>query len=247
MLPNDFEFSFSSLTSFEQCPMMFKLEKLDNVPQSDNAFAQYGSWCHNILERWAKNELPDFLLASEYESGYSDNVCVSFPPYPKGLAGKYYTAGKEYFESFSGFGENYDILGAEEKFRIEIAGNKLVGIVDLILQDKDTGDIVVIDHKSKSNASMKKELLTYRRQLYIYAGYINEKYGKFPSKMIFNMLKEGTTIEEEFDKTFYEDTICWVVDCVERMKHETEFKPKPDRYFCEHICGVSLFCDRGNG
>lgn len=55
-----------------------------------------------------------------------------FPPFPKGMAEKYYLAGKEYFASFAGFGDNYEVLSAEEKFELNIGGNLFVGIADLV-------------------------------------------------------------------------------------------------------------------
>ena len=122
------------------------------MPQENNAYAEYGTHCHSILERWARGELMAFELAEAYESEYGQAVRHYFPPFPRGLAGKYYEEGLAYFNAFDGFGEQ-EILSVEDRFEIDIRGNRFVGIADLILRDRNTGAISVIDHKSKSMQS----------------------------------------------------------------------------------------------
>ena len=46
-----------------------------------------------------------FELAEVYENEYDQAVKHSFPPFPRGLAGKYYEEGLTYFNTFDGFGE----------------------------------------------------------------------------------------------------------------------------------------------
>lgn len=222
--------------------MSFKLQYIDHIHQDDNAFSQYGTLAHKLLEEWAKGDLEDFELAAEYENRYDGAVTRYFPPFPKGYAGKVFGQGLAYFESFSGFGEGQEILSAEEKFELDIGGYLFVGIADLVLRDVNTGEITVIDHKTKSGSSMKKSLNTFRKQLYIYAAYVKEKYGVFPSLLRFNMLKEGTFIDEVFDESAYNETMQWVVDTIERIRNETEWNAKPNDYFCNYICGVYNQC-----
>ena len=40
--------SYSRLTAFEQCPMMYKLKYIDRMPDEPNAFSQYGTFCHGL-------------------------------------------------------------------------------------------------------------------------------------------------------------------------------------------------------
>ena len=40
----------------------------------NNAYAEYGTHCHSILERWAKGELMAFELAEAYENGTMDQL-----------------------------------------------------------------------------------------------------------------------------------------------------------------------------
>ena len=110
--------------------MAFKLQYIDKVTTEGNAFSDYGTLCHEILEEWAKGSLPDFALAEEYERRYDQAVVHSFPPFPKGMPQKYYDAGLAYFEGFNGFGDDIEILTVEEKFEIDIGGYIFVGIAD---------------------------------------------------------------------------------------------------------------------
>ena len=93
-----------------------------------------------------------FELAEVYTAEYDEAVKEYFPPFPRGLAGRYYDEGLQYFKSFDGFGDNYDVLSVEDRFELDIRGNRFVGIADLILRDRNIGLITVIDHKSKSMA-----------------------------------------------------------------------------------------------
>lgn len=154
---------------------------------------------------------------------------------------KYYEAGKQYFESFSGFGD-FEILAVEEKFELDIGGYKFVGIADLVLRDPADGGIVVIDHKSKSMNSMKKELGTYRKQLYTYAAFVHQKFGVYPKKVMFNMFREGTFIEEDFDPVMFQQTMDWIVETIDAIILESSWQTCPSSFFCRFVCSVFDHC-----
>ena len=241
-VPANFKYSFSSLTTYAQCPFQFKLQYIDRVPQIDNAFSQYGSFAHSLLEAYSKNEIPDFALAEEYKKNYDAKVTTLWPPFPKGMPQKYYDQGLQYFESFNGWGDDYEILSVEEKFQLDIGGYPFVGLADLVLRDKNTGDITVVDHKSKSSSTMAKDLPTYRRQLYIYAAYVKQKFGVYPKYLKFNLFRENDWVTEEFDQAQFDKTMQWVVDTIEAILFETDWKVSSSSYFCRFVCGVFPEC-----
>lgn len=232
--------------------MAFKLQYIDRVPQDGNYFSDYGTWAHELLENYAKDKIPCFALAEAYQDGYDRAVTHKPPPFPKGMAEKYYEAGLKYFESFDGFGDEWEIAiidgepAVECRFEIRIGGYPFVGIIDLVLRNKHTGAIMVVDHKSKSKNSMDKELSTYRKQLYVYAAYIKEKLGVFPEILRFNMFKEGYFIDEIFNEEAYEDTMNWIVDTIESIFLESEWRISESSYFCRFICGVLDHCPAKN-
>jgi len=222
--------------------MMFKLHYLDGIKGDNNAFALYGSLCHSLLEDYEKGNIPSFALAEEYESRYDGSITAPWPPFPKGMAQKYYEQGLQYFESFDGFGDQYEIISVEEKFELNIEGYPLVGLADLVLRDKETGEITVIDHKSKSSSTMQKDLPTYRRQLYIYAAYVKEKFGVYPKYLKFNLFRENEWVTEEFDLNMLNETMKWVVETIENILFETDWKVSCSSYFCRFVCSVFDHC-----
>ena len=212
------------------------------MPQEQNSYAEYGLLCHSLLERWAKGELMSFELADAYEAEYDEAVKHYFPPFPKGLAGRYYDEGLQYFRSFDGFGDDMEILSVEDKFELDIRDNRFVGIADLVLRDRNSGGITVIDHKSKSMNSMKKAQYENTRQLYTYAAYVKERFGAFPTLLRFNMFRYGVNIDEPFSMKRYEETMDWIERTIAEIKAEKEWKVSSSGYFCRFICSTRLYC-----
>ena len=186
-----------------------------------------------------------FELADAYEAEYDEAVKHYFPPFPKGMAGQYYDEGLQYFQSFDGFGDDKKILSVEDKFELDIRGNRFVGIADLVLRDRNTGGIIVIDHKSKSMNSMKKSQYENTRQLYTYAAYVKERFGEFPTLLRFNMFRYGENIDEPFAMERYEETMDWIERTIAQIKAEKEWKVSSSGYFCRFICSTRLHCPVG--
>ncbi len=201
--------------------------------------------CHSLMERWAKGELMSFELADAYEAEYDEAIKHYFPPFPKGMAEQYYDEGLQYFQSFDGFGDDKEILSVEDKFELDIRGNRFVGIADLVLRDRNTGGIIVIDHKSKSMNSMKKSQYENTRQLYTYAAYVKERFGEFPTLLRFNMFRYGENIDEPFAMERYEETMDWIERTIAQIKAEREWRVSSSGYFCRFICSTRLHCPVG--
>lgn len=218
---------------------------MDRIPQEQNAYAEYGILCHSLLERWANGDLMSFELADAYSSEYDAAVLHDFPPFPKGLAGKYYDEGLQYFSTFDGFGEEWEVLSVEDKFETDLRGNRFVGVADLILRNKNTGKMAVIDHKSKSMKSLAKSLHANKRQLYLYATHVKEKYGEFPSLLRFNMFRYGENVDEPFNAAAYEEMLNWTEQTIKSVHQTEDWRVNESGYFCRWICSVRNFCPIG--
>ena len=208
----------------------------------NNAFAQYGTFCHTLLERWALGELLPFELPDLFCAGFDNEVLSPFPPFPKGLGQRYYDAGKQYFQSFDGFGDGYEICGVEERFELEIMGHLFVGVVDLVLRNKETGSYMVIDHKSSSRTNMEKDIQHKQRQLYIYAAYVHEKYGAFPELLRFNLFREQSVIDIPFCQADHDETLNWIDSTIFDIMTASEWPCRKSSYFCQFLCGVNAHC-----
>ena len=254
-LPNNFRYSFSKIAAFKQCPMSFYLTYVENPGSEDELpgyFSEYGSLMHSILEQYYKGNLPVFCLADEWRSRYESEVIVAPPPFPKGYGEKNYNAAIRYLENFSGLPDGYEVITVEEKFVINIGGYLVSGIADLVIGNPQDNEVIIVDHKTKSASSMKKEYQLYRKQLYLYSIWFKEMTGAYPTKLRFNMVKDGTYIDEDFDESMVEETKQWFLDGIREIEACDLFEDwhscigaeeTKEPYFCKWICGVNPSCD----
>lgn len=238
---DSFRWSFSSINAYKQCPAMFYKQYIECLKRTNNAFAEWGSFFHDLFEKYYKKELEFFELSLIYENEYSNNVRLKFPPNAYvNLNENYYKKGKEYLDNFEGDFEDCEILGIEQEIHLNIDGYNFIGYIDLVLKD-DKG-IFIVDHKSKSKFKSKKEKKEYLRQLYLYSIYIHEKYGVYPYRLIFNMFKVNEKIDVNFDYKEYEDAKKWFIETIKDIYNDIEFKTQSDDFFCNWLCSVNSFC-----
>ncbi len=247
--------SYSKLNTFETCPYAYWLNYVAKDPpiNEENAFSQYGSFVHEILEKYFKGELELFELSTEYEDNFDDNILLDFPYCEShgrviDLCESYHDKGLAYLENFDGLPE-YKILGVEEDFVIEILnGEKLRGFIDLILEDKN-GNIIVLDHKSKSKFKSKEEQKHYSFQPVLYSIYVHEKYGKWPDRVVFNMFRQQKYVKIKFTQELLQEALNWVESTISKIYSCEDFLPKFTKkekeemlYFCRNICGYKSSC-----
>jgi hypothetical protein len=242
--------SYSRLNSFDDCPYAWKLNYIEENRGQDGFFGQFGSFCHYLLEKFAKNELSMFELSQVYEDEYAKHITYKAPPNKYvDLGQKYYNVGKEYFDNFTGFGE-YEVIDVERKVQFMIDKYKITGYIDLIVKNKD-GEIEIVDHKSKdlkarttrkTPTKSDVELDHYLMQLYLYSIPVYESEGKYPTKLNFNAFRNGTWIQEDFKLEKLEETKQWVVDTINKIKSEDKFLPKSEQFFCWYLCSMRDRC-----
>lgn len=255
LLPNHI-FSFSQLQSFSECPYAFYLQKIERNPDMvQNAFASQGTLIHDLLDLWAKGELTKNQLPDEYAKRYPLEVVEAWPRMlaAKGYAEKAFNIGLEYFKNFDEF-TGYTIIATEERFDIDVEGRRFVGIMDMLVEDNETGELIIVDHKSKSMAAFKKSEDEMYRQQYLYSKHVREKYGKYPDRLMFNLFKEnGTKMERRFNEADYLATLVWAGEQMQKME-EYDFvdwlvtkevqEGKPD-FFCTELCSCRKICPNG--
>jgi RecB family exonuclease len=259
MLSDDHVFSYTQLASVDECPYSFYLERIDTdeegnpLQQQENFFAQHGSLIHKILELWAKGYIPAEDMVAKYEELYPDYIKTDPPVFMTGYKEKAHDWGRWYFEDFKGF-PGFEIVSAEEKYLMDLPltdGTKrpFRGVIDLILKDEN-GDLVIMDHKSKSLKEFTKNRREMYRQQYTYAAYVKEKYGVFPKKLAFNLFKENGLIDvADFSEEDYEETMQWATDKIMEIENRDflswlDQKEEPD-FFCNEICSVRKYCPNG--
>ena len=247
LLPEDHVYSFSQLQSFDECRYAFYLKRIENKEEEiTNAFAEKGSLIHSLLDEWAKGLLSKKDMADEYDRRYAEEVQTAWPRMMKGYAQKAYQQGYEFIKNFDEF-NGYEILLAEEKYNSNIVlsdgtSRPFVGIVDLVVKEESTGDIIIFDHKSKGKQSFKKAEDEMYMQLYMYAQFVKEKFGVWPAKLGFHLFnQEGLKTTRSFDINEYEATMKWAANRIEQIESASivdwlDCKEKPD-FYCWELCG----------
>lgn len=253
--------SYSRINSYAQCPKMFYMSYIDKAESVDSAFAQWGSLCHSLLDDYAKGALLEFELGDEYDKRYPEYMTERFPPNKwSDLDAKYYDTGKEFFDDFDGFPENWEIISSEQEILLDIDGIRVRGYIDLIVRDKDDGRIIVVDHKSKSKFKNEEELEHYGYQLYFYAMWVKEHFGEWPKELIFNMFRVGDRKHIHFTESGVQKAVEWLKTNVTKIYEDEDFEDKvvlsfrksnqeiPEDYrpdfFCQHLCSVRYHCNR---
>lgn len=241
--------SFSQLSTVESCPYEYYLSKIAGVEPIENAFAEAGVLAHELLASWARGELPLKQLPIQWVQRFDKVVTAEFPHYlaQKGYRQKLFDAVLTYFAEFNGF-PDFEILGAEREFNSMIAGERFVGIIDLLLRDKKTDEIMIVDFKSCSLSSFKKSRDQMYRQLLLYAKYCTDQYGRPPSKLRFELVKENTHDERVYDPEDYVAARLWAESVIEEMKRKeiTDwFEVKPEFFKCTNLCNCRGECAYG--
>jgi hypothetical protein len=241
------KYSFSKLSTFNQCKYQYYLNYIEKRKGKDNAFSQYGTFVHSILERHAKGELAAYELLDVYRDGYDKAVTEPFPPnkYVE-LAESYYQDGYEFLKNFDGL-DDLEILGVETRFREPLDDFCYTGVIDLTYRDHD-GGIVVQDWKSKSKFKNKMEQSQFARQPLSYGLHIIKKYKEPPKTLRFYMFRKQEIIDIPFTTQDYESALGWIKDTVKEIRECEEWSATPDSFFCSELCGFRDMCEfKGGG
>ena len=259
LLPEDHVYSYSQLQSFHECKYGFYLKRIEGIEdEQSNAFAERGSLIHSLLDEWAKGLLSKDDMADEYDRRYGDEVVTAWPRMMKGYAQKAYASGYEFLKNFDEF-EGYEILRAEEKYNSEItlpdgSTRPFVGIVDLIVRDEKTDELIIFDHKSKGKSTFKKAEEEMYTQLYMYAQCVKQLYGKFPDRLGFHLFnQEGLKVTRPFDEAKYNEVMEWAGWTIQEIEDATmidwmECKEIPEGkmdMYCTQLCGARNQCPQG--
>lgn len=235
--------SYSRVSAYKTCPRMFKMQYIDDERGVNNAFAEYGTFIHSILEKYYKGKLSIFELANYYKEHYGDNVTAEFPRFGRtDLAESYYNSGLDYLTEYEDpFSDDEEVIAVEKKINMELNGYRFTGIIDLLLKNKQTGEITIVDHKSH-NFKSKKEIEEYAKQLYLYALATATIFGHYPMKLTFNTFRNGQVISLDFESEKAEEVQKWFTDTIAEIYADEKFEPKKDATFCNTICSVRRNC-----
>jgi len=240
--------SFSKMQTFHQCKYQFwqsyVLTKDDprKLPKEENAFAEYGSFVHSLLEKHAKGELEVYELSQEYVRRFSLSVLCSFPESAfVDMEEQYYNDGLKFFDNYDGL-YGYKIIGIEDEFCDSVSEDiSLKGFIDLVLEDSD-GRLIIQDWKSKSRFKTKKEQREYARQLYLYSLHVKNKYERYPDVLRFYMFRKQNVVDIPFDENDFQEAMDWMNQTASQISSCEEWTPSCDEWFCTKLCDYRNSC-----
>lgn len=247
-------FSFSTLHQYDQCPYAFYQRKIDGSEINEgNFYSEAGSFIHDVNAQIIDGTLKIDHAIDYYIDNYENNVVYRVK---QSTMEKKYNQGIDYLTAFDSEKlKNYEILGVEKEVHFEIDGYKFVGFIDLLLRNKQTGKILLVDHKSldhfmkKDGTPLKSQLQhyeAYSRQMYLYAKAVNEEFGEYPDRIVWNHFFDQQVTNIPFSMDDYEKALIWAVDTIRKIFKDTKFEPNQSFMMCRVLCGYRNSCCYGS-
>jgi hypothetical protein len=241
-------YGYSKVTTFENCAHSFLLQYILAKDTKSNFFGEFGTFVHEVVEKYFKKELEQSKLTKYYAENYNKTVISSAPSYPMGMSGNYYNDGMDFFENINFDLDKYNIISIEET--IEFVYNNIDVTIrpDIILQNKETGEYILMDlktHKLKKGKQDEENIKSYLKQAQLYAYGIWIKKDIKISKILIWFVRNRKIMEAPTNTSKIMETMEWFEDAVNKIKKETKWEAnlsKSNNYFCDQICGVKDFC-----
>lgn len=247
MFIDSMEWSYSRLTSFEDCKYGWFLNYIKKERRgAPHFFSTYGSFVHDIMEKYLSNRISREELLPYFIENYEKEVHGE-PPSEK-IGENFYNNTISYLRNIN-FPFN-NIVDTEKKVEFDVGGHSFVGYID-VLAEQD-GGLHIVDHKShglryrsgrKNPTLYDIELDNYLRQQYLYAIPIKEEFGEYPKTISFNCYRHGRFITESFDENRLDATKEWASDLIQKISNERVWEAKPDAFRCKYICDFADSCE----
>ena len=249
--------SFSRVNSLSQCKYAWYLQYIEENESMPNAYAQFGTICHETLEKYLKEELDMFTVSEYYQEHYADYVTCDFPANKYAdLGQKAYESGLEYFNNINFDFDRYEVLGVEQEVYFKVGKYPFHGFIDAIYRDKETGELILRDHKTSSFKYLKdgsvsktnaQHFLDFKRQEYLYCIPLIEKYGKV-DWLTWNMIRDQREIRIPFNQEEFKEAQEWCIKTIEEAEQEILWLPDvSSSYFCNTICNQRNICTYKQG
>jgi len=186
--------SASSIETYEQCPLRFKLEREWNLPRDVPAALHYGAAMHRVLHTFYDalrygRQIGDETLLENFRADLATAGIADRYQYEL-----YLRQGREQLVQFLEWArsnEPPEVLQTEQKFDLPVGETKLTGRVDRM--DRLTADgVTIVDYKTGKPKS--QEDADDSLQLSLYALAANEAWGLRADRLIFHNLEDNTIV-----------------------------------------------------
>jgi hypothetical protein len=225
--------SFSQFQNWYACPNRWYLDYVKNLKQFEESLhMSFGTAIHEALQEYLKtlyniseDKANEINMIKFFEEAFEKEVTKKKIPHtPEELAG-FIKDGHNILEDFKKIenrlkyfpSDKYKLVDIEHELKIDVRNNvEIVAYLDLVLKEKMTGKIKIIDMKTSTNGwnQYQKEDFTKTSQLVLYKALYSKKHN-LPLHMIdveFFIMK----------RKFYEN-------CTYQQNHIQIFKPKSNQ------------------
>lgn len=249
-LINEMTHSFSRDHSYEQCPYYFYLKYIENRDGESNYYAANGKAMHEVFEELFSGK----ITIDECPQAYSDKYDLICERVKQSTMDKTFEVCMDYLCQIDDIDrDKYEILGVEMKLEFKIGKYKFQGYVDLLVRHKETGEVILIDHKQATHfmqkdgvTPLKNQLanfVAYKKQMYIYCKGLLDTKGIQVDKIVWNHFKENKLTIIPFKKEEMDKTCKWVEYIIEKIKKDKEFKCNQSYMLCHVLCDYRNDCE----
>ena len=247
--------SYSRVSCYSHCPYSFYLKYIveddEQYLAEGNYYAEVGQYVHSILEKIFNNELSVDDASEYFVEHFDENV---FYETKQSAMDKTYEACADYFATVNfDWLKDFEILGVEKEIKVEIDGYKFIGYIDLLLREKKTNDIYIIDHKS-STYPFKKDGKTvlkkaeedfekYKKQMYLYCKGVFDEFGEYPKWIVWNHFKHQKIAKIPFLKIEYDNSLNWFKDIIHKIEVDEEYEGNFEFFYCTTMCDFRNSCE----
>ena len=186
--------SASAITTYQECPLRFKLEREWNLPRDVPASLHYGKVMHDVLRtfydaRRMGRAISDADLREQLRQGLAD---AGIPDrYQYELYLKQGTEQLEQFLELTRTTPQPDVLQTEQNFDLQVGATKLRGRVDRV--DRIGSDqVAIVDYKTGKPKS--QEEADESLQLSLYALAAEQVWGHRVAELVFYNLENNSAI-----------------------------------------------------
>lgn len=231
--------SASTIDTYEQCPLRFKLEKEWNLPRDVPASLHYGAAMHRVLhtfydaQRYGR-EIGDEQLLENFRADLATAGIADRYQYDL-----YLRQGREQLTQFLEWARAAsppEVLQTENKFDLPVEGTKLTGRIDR-MDRIGTDSVAIVDYKTGKPKS--QEDADDSLQLSLYALAAKEVWGLRADRLIFHNLEDNSVVETTRDDGDLEKTKLRVRKAAENIA-AGKFVAKPG-YHCS-FCPYRNLC-----
>jgi len=185
--------SASSIQTYQDCPLRFKMEREWNLPRDVAASLHYGAAMHGVLYT--------FYEAQRYNRQISDEELIeNFRAHlaTAGIADRYQyelylRQGREQLSQFFAWARSSTpakVMQTEQSFSLTIAGVKLTGRIDR-MDEVDQGGVAIVDYKTGKPKSQDEADDSLQLSLYALAA---KERGLRADRLIFHNLEDNTIV-----------------------------------------------------